>query len=370
MRINWIKYENLDTGLKIEQIFFENLTLLVGASGAGKTQILKALEMSCNIATGKMSEAIPSKATLNFSIDKDEYEWSYAIKDAEEQNISSDIKDRTLNFQYEKLMCNAKVMFERDDKGKIFVKQYDSIPKPKQDESLISQYKADPIFEDVYYELSYLFESKIEMDIRRGISIESYAKLKNDIDAKKIPVKFFEMSKLIPPLTKFGIIKSTDKKVAQKIVDEFISIFPDVEDVDYIESKHLPIFCLSIKVGDNWIEQNDISSGMLKTFCYIVNIMTLKPGSVVLIDEFENGLGINCIDVISDLIMHERNDLQFIITSHHPYIINAIGMENWDIIIREKNVVASHTAKQLKLGASHHDAYIQLMNLLQDGVPE
>lgn len=366
MKINWIEYKNLETGLEIEKIYFGNLTLLVGASGAGKTQILKSLVRTCELAIGNMEEAVCSKSTLNFSIDTEEYEWSYTIY-AERQNIASDKKSRDFKFQYEKLVCNNEILFERDDNGKIFVKQFDSIPKPKQDESLISQYKDDLAFKHIYQQLNYLFQSELELDIFGRLSIESYTQVKKELSMNQILIKAIEPFYL-NPFAKFGIIKLFDKELSQKIVDAYINIFNDVQDVDYLECNYSSEYCLTIKIDGTWIQQNNISSGMLKTFCHIVNIMTFRSGSVVLIDEFENGLGINCINVVSDLIMHERNDLQFIITSHHPYIINSIGMENWSIISRKSNKIATHTAEQLNLGISHHDAYIQLMNLLQDGV--
>ena len=81
--------------------------------------------------------------------------------------------------------------------------------------------------------------------------------------------------------------------------------------------------------------QQDISNGMLKTIYYIVELFTMSEDSLVLIDEFENGLGVNCIDILSELMLSERNDLQFIITSHHPQIINAIDKDKWRIIDRE-----------------------------------
>lgn len=41
VKIQWIELENLKTGLKIERIHFnKDVTLLVGLSGVGKTQIL------------------------------------------------------------------------------------------------------------------------------------------------------------------------------------------------------------------------------------------------------------------------------------------------------------------------------------------
>jgi AAA15 family ATPase/GTPase len=62
---------------------------------------------------------------------------------------------------------------------------------------------------------------------------------------------------------------------------------------------------------------------MFKTLMYIAEIYLSPEGAVVLIDEFENSLGSNCIDAVTD-ILTERQDLQFIITSHHPYIIKLI----------------------------------------------
>ena len=49
MRVGWIEFENLKTGLKIERIdFVEDITLLVGISGIGKSQILNVVEYSLN----------------------------------------------------------------------------------------------------------------------------------------------------------------------------------------------------------------------------------------------------------------------------------------------------------------------------------
>ncbi|MGB3265930.1 MAG: ATP-binding protein, partial [Microcoleus sp.] len=79
-------------------------------------------------------------------------------------------------------------------------------------------------------------------------------------------------------------------------------------------------------------------------------------------DEFENSLGINCIDVVTDLIVENRN-IQFILTSHHPYIINNIGMEHWKIVTRQGGVVTVKDAKDLNLGKSRHQAFTQLINL-------
>jgi AAA15 family ATPase/GTPase len=101
---------------------------------------------------------------------------------------------------------------------------------------------------------------------------------------------------------------------------------------------------------------------MFKTLMYISEIYLYPEGTVILIDEFENSLGVNCIDIVTDLLMEKRN-LQFILTSHHPYIINKIGMEYWKIVTRKGGVVTVKDAKSFNLGKTRHQAFTQLINL-------
>ena len=83
---------------------------------------------------------------------------------------------------------------------------------------------------------------------------------------------------------------------------------------------------------------------------------------MVLIDEFENGLGVNCIDLLSDMLLHEREDLQFILTSHHPKIINGIEKNRWKIIDRECDIIKNSDSTNYGIGNSQHDAYFNLIN--------
>ena len=119
---------------------------------------------------------------------------------------------------------------------------------------------------------------------------------------------------------------------------------------------------MTIKVYGKKLFQQDISNGMLKTIYYIVELFTMSEDSLVLIDEFENGLGVNCIDILSELMLSERNDLQFIITSHHPKIINAIDKDKWRIIDREGSIVKNTSSLSYGIGTSQHDAYFNLIN--------
>lgn len=136
----------------------------------------------------------------------------------------------------------------------------------------------------------------------------------------------------------------------------------EIEEFDVEEDVSREMYLLCMTVYGKKLMQQDISNGMLKTIYYIVELYTMSDNSLVMIDEFENGLGVNCIDLLSELLLTERKDLQFIITSHHPKIINSIPMERWKIIDRNTNIVTNAGFDKYGIGNSQHDAYFNLIN--------
>ena len=114
MRVKWIEFENLETGLKIERINFnDDITLLVGISGAGKTQILNAVEYSLKLAVTKYIELQPYKVTICIEIDNNEYIWAYTIDKSKIEDIIVENKEK-YEFCYEKLEKNGILIFERN----------------------------------------------------------------------------------------------------------------------------------------------------------------------------------------------------------------------------------------------------------------
>jgi len=85
-----------------------------------------------------------------------------------------------------------------------------------------------------------------------------------------------------------------------------------------------------------------------------------------LIDEFENSLGVNCIDSITQDLLFGNNQLQFIITSHHPYIINNISPKFWKIVTRKAGIITVYSAQDFHISPSQQKAFIDLINVLED----
>ena len=364
VKIQWLEFENLKTQLKIERIYFNNdVTLLVGLSGVGKTQILNAVEYSLNLAVDKDEPLRPYKVGIGVLVDDEEYEWFYEINKANENELIIN-EDNKYEFVYEKLVKNNEIVFERKNL-EVEVVGYDKVPQPKKSESLILQYSDDKNFEKLISGIRKLYPVEIELAVRGGIRSESFSRLKSkvidtlNVSEEKVEFKVFSH---LPVAVKLYIVKNYYPDIYVKIFDAVKELFMEIEDIDVEEDAVREMYLVSIEVYGKKLLQQDISNGMLKTIYYIVELFTMSEDSLVLIDEFENGLGVNCIDVLSELMLSERDDLQFIITSHHPKIINAIDKNKWKIIDREGSIVKNSSSLSYGIGNSQHDAYFNLLN--------
>lgn len=371
MRIMSIDYKNLTSGLKIEKVkIIKEKALMVGKSGVGKTRILYAIDNACQLATGRLQELGYSfEMTMTFCMlnqekKRENYYW-HVIADYVPQ-FNKKLEESNVIIQEEILKKEEKILFMRNA-DEIKILDYESVPKPKENESLISQYRKEDQIKVVYRGFLNIYLADVEFDMSDTMDIKLYDNICEMFKKNKICPLGRNLSSYFSPFERYGMIKEIEpdlyRDFSERILKIYQDIFPEVEEISYIldnEGK----YGVAIRCQDKWINQKDISSGMLKTLWNIMNIKILPEGAVLLLDELENGLGVNCIEEVCDLILNERNDIQIIATSHHPYIINNISMENWMIIQRTGSVITSHEASEFSLGKSKHDAYLQLINKL------
>ena len=363
VKLNWIEFENLRTGLKIEKIFFnEDVTLLVGLSGVGKTQILNAIEYSLKLAVNKNLHLEPYNVSMEFAINNKKYVWKYRIeKDKNEDFIES--KEVKYAFAYEELSENGKSIIKREA-GNVKVIGYDKIPTPKKDESLLVQYSEDKFIRPIIIEMLKLYPIEIDMDVRGAIDSESLHMFKEKIrkSIRNDKKNSFEKFSHLPVPLKLYITKEYYPEMYAQIFSAIKDLFMEINSIDIVEDTARDLSMVAIDVYGKKLMQHEISNGMLKTIYYIVELITMSENSLVLIDEFENGLGVNCIDILAEILLSERNNLQFIITSHHPKIINQISNRKWKIIEREISLVKNMSAQEYGITHSQHDSYFNLIN--------
>jgi predicted ATPase len=364
MRIKKVAFCDNVLEWRFEPIYFSNLALLVGVSGVGKTQILKGISRLKEIANGASLNGLAWDITFSTIDDDVDYRWQGEFETKKNPVIIPNQEDEAHNCRIvrEHLSRNGDTIIERNS-TEIKLKG-NTTPKlsPFQSAVQILNQEEDilPVHQDfnkiIYSGNLSSVNEFYDIPIRLISTILKSDLLLEQVKSSNLPIQ------VKIALTYQSLIVFNEIKLA------FIEAFPQVEDIkiEAVEDDDSSFTSFPIQIKEkgvnNWISQNNISSGMLKTLILISELYLSPEGTVILIDEFENSLGINCIDVVTDLLTENRN-IQFILTSHHPYIINNISMEYWKIVTRKGGVVTVTDAKDLNLGKSRHQAFTQLINL-------
>lgn len=365
MKIKKVAFWDHELDWRFEPIYFSNLALLVGVSGVGKTQILKGILSLRQIANGASLNGLQWDITFS-TINNVEYHWQGKFETKKFTAIVPSEEDETNKFRIvqEHLFRNGEVIIERNANEIQF--KGTKTPKLSPFQSVVnilSQEEDILPVQEAFNKIIYSDNSSLANGIY-GMQEKVISRLLKE----NIGLNSIQQSNM-PVVLKLLLVSYYYPEIFDKIKQKFIDIFPQVEDVkiEAVEDNDypsIPDFPVQIKEKgvNNWIFQHNLSSGMLKTLIHISELYLSPEGTVILIDEFENSLGINCIDIVTDLIVENKN-IQFILTSHHPYIINNIGMEHWKIVTRKGGIVTVTDAKDLNLGKSKHQAFAQLINL-------
>lgn len=362
MKIQSLQYEDLSTGWKLDLIDFNpQLTLLVGVSGVGKTQILNALLSLQAISDGCSLNGV--KWRINFTTKENcSCEWSGEF---EKEGLDSGVSFRGSEPAYlnnEQLVINGVPVIDRNTKSIFFHKE--KIVRLSQYESIVFLLREEDEIKEIHAAFKKIISKESDLNYWKAFN-------PNDFQLKLSRYKSLEEIRNSGEGIKKKLFLISTHPFFNEIKNAFLDVFPFIEDLkielnksfirDLIEFR--PCIKIKEKKVSNWIDEIYISSGMIKTLIQVAELYLCPDNSVILIDEFENSLGINCIDeVVYQMLASERN-LQFIITSHHPYIINKIGYEYWKIVTRKGSAVKCVDAKEFGIGKSRLQAFTQLGNL-------
>lgn len=358
MRIKNVTMIDHLSGWNIKDISFQPLTLLVGASGVGKTKILKALLEITNIAKGRSYNGV--EWSISFEHQSSFYLWSGAFDIIGEDDISFfDKGERNYTINRELLICDNTTIIDRTSDKLLYHGQ--ETLRLDAAQSAIALLKEEVDIKPISEAFSQVFKLENEnFGIRISAALSKKREQLKDTNA-------IHGSRILSPVEKLFVLHKNGLPQFSQIVEIFKDIFPLVESVDFSKEQFfdgtaVPILRIKEKGVKSWIMQSEISSGMYRTLSQITILALAQDGDVILIDEFENGLGVNCIDRLADQMINPEKDIQVIITSHHPYIINNIPFSRWKIVTREHSSVKVLSASDLNIGThSKHDAFMQLI---------
>ncbi|MEA3313023.1 MAG: ATP-binding protein [Caldisericota bacterium] len=369
MKIIKYKYSDIDKpGWSFDEVRFGDVNLLVGLSASGKTRLLNTI---FNLGAFTVRQNFFKHGHWNLEFEQEDKKYNWEIITKRISSTASLIAKETL---YE----NSKLIIKRDEDKFIFKDK--EIPKLPLQQTSIFLLKEMECIMPIYDGFSSIMRREFfgntlkEQAENRLITQEVSEEFKVAADQGK---QYF-LSKLykpgLPVSARLYFLEKHFKEEYKIITDYLKSIFPFIEDVLFLEITEfkpnfpikgkMPIFCIKEKHVNKQIPYEELSSGMQKVILFLTDIKTFPKGSIYLIDEYENSLGINAINIFPSFLSEVEQDIQFFITSHHPYLINNIGVKNWYILHRKgSNVKFLYGEKNIeRFGKSKQKAFVQLLN--------
>ncbi len=234
MKINSFSFEDKSVNWKLEKVHFDNITLLVSASGVGKTRILKSLMSLKRIIDGDTLNGVCWNIEFT-TTNNNEYKWSGVFENKGWRNDLSfsddeldelDIKNKP-NLISETLFLNNEEITKRIDK-KIFFKGQ-PIPNTSPTESNLKIFRIEEDITPAYDALQKLIYS--------DYTISQSSPLKGHLlfGVEKLRKKFKKLEEIKNSdervLTKLYLVYKNVPKLFDRIKNTYLDIFPNVEDV-------------------------------------------------------------------------------------------------------------------------------------------
>lgn len=387
MLIQSIEFENYTTGQKIKKMQFDKINLLVGGTGAGKTQILKIISayvraasqdstiaaiqfkgyfkmrFSAVIFPDKNDEKIRQEISILWEIHTDEmphiittpYRLDYGISE-EHLKITNPLTNTdtlTIDRTVTDLKINGIPSSSISPEQSIFT----TFSEPLE----IAQIRAQ-LFSIITYDQQLQGFANLHQK-----NVEKWRQ-----QAKGWLTSSANMTSLLifySPLMQIDLVRTYDKALFNEFLFDLQNIFPSIEDIKMDLVAGSEFYNLYMLENGKWIPKNSIAGGILKTVYLLAVINFNFRNNIILLDELENSLGVNCLDEITDYILtatHSHKS-QFIMTSHHPYIISHITEPYWLIISQNNGVISAKKAHDVGITSVNNlqDLFFQLINYIQ-----
>ena len=339
----------------------DGVNLLVGASGSGKTRYLNSIfNISSSIVQGQPFRS--GHWELTIKTDEYEYLWEY---DGGKNQIQREIVARK--------RIDSQEEFENliDRTPDTFSFCGDKLPRLHSDTSGITLLREEKKITPLYDTFSKLqrrrFHDEGLRDALRLWSLQDVSQeLSNLFHSENDDGILTLWKQQLPLSAKLFFLSGKFPERYSLAVEVFQQVFPSIKkcDVSIQSPDQLPIFFIKEEKINRDVPLPELSSGMQKVLLIITDIITLPKGSIYIIDEYENSLGINAIDFLPEFLADYGTDIQFLITTHHPYLINNMPMETWRVFHRNGSSVSIKDGKEFeeRYGKSKQKAFVQLIN--------
>ena len=322
------------------------VNLLVGASGSGKTIYLNSIfNISSSVVQGQPFRS----GHLELTVKTDEYEYLWEYGGGKNQIQREIVARKRIDSQEE---------FENliDRTPDTFFFCGDKLPRLRSDTSGITLLREEKKITPLYDTFSKLQIRRFHDEaLRDALSLRDVSQELSNLSNLEDDDGILTLWKQQLPLSaKLFFLREKFPERYSLAVETFQQVFPSIKKCDVsIQSlaqvpAQVPIFFIKEEKINRNILLHELSSGMQKVLLIITDIITLQKGSIYIIDEYENSLGINAIDFLPEFLDDYGTGIQFLITTHHPYLINNMPMKTWRVFHRNGSSVSIKDGKEFE----------------------
>lgn len=368
MKIISYEYSDIDPAdWTINKLELGKINLVVGDTASGKTRFLNTIFNLGMMVTGLRPLIGSCKWNITFEHLGVGYQWKIqtTIRSDNRVVIAEEKLDKLNGKSFQSLLKRTKSSFSflsKPIKAKLPI-----------DLLSVTILKEEPLIRPIIEAFSLILRREFHKDALQVVLPVTSGRPKFFDKAPKSANEIGNMG--LPLNPKLALLYRYFPNVYKQICDHYLSIFNFISSVDIKDIKEIrkgfnppgptPVFCVKERNVRKWLSIDELSTGMQKVILILTDVYTLPDGSIYMIDEYENSLGISSIDFFPPFLTDFERDIQFIFTSHHPYLINNVPVQNWLVFRRDGSIV------QARFGTENIEAYgeskqTRFLNLVND----
>ena len=351
-------------------IELEDLNMLIGINGAGKSNFIKAIQvLKATVTESEIPNLLINKwggfDSVCFLGAQDangielEYEfdpeiigiYGYHFQESVFYRIRFHKIASSQNYYvcesfHTKVNGKCNYRYMQIDNGKGFVRE--GISKAQQTVQYEFDNASDSVLnqlvdKDRYYQIYTLREAIKDISIYSYFDTTASSPIRKPVQPSSSNRLFADGSNLPQVLNS---IKINDKNNYHKISESLNAINPYFNGFDFnFLGSNIELLLDETKLNKA-IHVTHISDGTLHYLCLLSIIYNSKRGKLVCIDEPEIGLHPDMISEIITAIQETTNETQYIISTHSDHILDKIAVKN--ILVFEKDDTNSSCIKDFK----------------------
>jgi predicted ATPase len=381
-------------GWSVAEFSLDRFNLLVGRSGAGKTRILSALNALADAAMGRPTGLFQCRWKISLRTPEGDYVWEAQTDqrpagavdgidilwgDDEDGDEAPALRRAAQQptFTHEVVSRSGAALIERGPEG-IKVEGRDALAL-KASESVISLLREDERVRPLFSAFRRFLPSRATT--RSLVQIFEPRRFEKEL-ARCASLEALRADTRLPMAMKAWIMQEKFPSDFARMVQDYRDIFPSVTELrvarqeellsqeerveaSFVGFQHVDLAIKEEGVG-RMIAFGAMSSGMRRSLMHLLELSLAPEDSVVLVDEYENSLGVNCLPHLTEHLLRRAQALQFILTSHHPYVIENIDRKYWKVVTRRAGgVLVRGAASFPELSTStRQSAFVQLLDVL------